>query len=84
MNLDVLLLYNAGLDKEIGNVLPLIALKLNDLAKLWILDNSTIAAKLFLEIFEDLAVAEFLLQSLDSGQTLAAITLLDAYMNVVL
>lgn len=83
MNLDVLLLHNSSQDKEIGNVLPLIALKLNDLAKLWVLDNSTIAAKLFFKIFEDLAVAEFLLQSLDSGQTLAAITLLDAYMNVV-
>lgn len=84
MNLDVFLFHNAGLDKEIGDVLPLITLKLNDLSKLWVLDNSTIAAKLFLKIFEDLTVAEFLLQTLYCGQTLAAITLLDAYMNVVL
>lgn len=54
------------------------------LSKFWVLDHCTIAAKLFLEIFKDLAVAELLLQSLDSSQTLATITLLDAYMNVVL
>ena len=84
MNLDVFLLHNAGLDKEIRDVLPLITLELNDLSKFWVLDHCTIAAKLFLEIFKDLAVAEVLLQSLDSSQTLATITLLDAYMNVVL
>ena len=44
----------------------------------------TIAAELFLEIFEDLAVAELLLQSLDGSQALATITLLDAHVNVVL
>jgi len=54
------------------------------LSKFWVLDHCTIAAKLFLEIFEDLAVAELLIQSLDSSQTLATITLLAAYMNVVL
>jgi hypothetical protein len=54
------------------------------LAKLWVLDNCTIAAELFLEILQDLAIAEFLLQPLNSRQTLATITLLDANMNVVL
>jgi len=84
MNLDVLLLHNAGLDEEIRDVLPLITLELNDLSKFWVLDHCTIAAELFLEIFEDLAVAELLLQSLDGSQALATITLLDAHVYVVL
>jgi hypothetical protein len=54
------------------------------LSKFWVLDHCTIAAELFLEIFEDLAVAELLLQSLDGSQALATITLLDAHVNVVL
>ena len=53
------------------------------LAKLWVLDNSTIAAKLLLKVLEYLIVAEFLLQSLDGGQTLPTVTLLYANVHIL-
>lgn len=39
---------------------------MNDLAELWVLDNSTIAAKLLLKVLENFVVAEFLAQPLHS------------------
>nr|GMC60256.1 hypothetical protein Iba_chr02bCG9090 [Ipomoea batatas] len=49
MDFDVFLLHNSSLDKESRYILPLITLKLNNLAQFRILNNSTVAAKFFLE-----------------------------------
>lgn len=83
MNLDLILLHNPSTGQELGNILALITLKLNDLAKLFVLNNVAVAAELFLEIFEDLLVAEFLPQPLHGGQAFLSIPLLDAYMNIL-
>lgn len=80
MYLDLLLLHKPSLDKKIGHILSLIALQLNNLAKLFVLHNIPIAAELLLEILEDLLVTVILLQSLDSSQALLSIPLL--YTNV--
>jgi len=84
MNFDVVLLHDASLNKEIGNILPLVTLKLNDLSKLRVLDNSTIAAELLLEVLQYLVVAELLLEALHSGQALASVPLLYADVDVLL
>ncbi|KAI3441661.1 uncharacterized protein J3R85_002264 [Psidium guajava] len=73
----------AGLDQELGNVLPLIALQLNDFSKLLVLDNIPITTELFLQILEDLLVAELFLQPLHGGQALLSIPLLDADVNIL-
>lgn len=83
MDLDLVLLHEAGLDQELGNVLPLIALQLNDFSKLLVLDNIPITTELFLQILEDLLVAELFLQPLHGGQALLSIPLLDADVNIL-
>ena len=54
------------------------------LAELGVLNNSAIAAKLFLKVFDYLAVAEFLLQPLDRGKAFPTIALLYTYVDIFL
>ena len=84
MDLDVVLLHKPSLDKERGDVLPLVALKLNNLSKFRVLNDSSVATKLFLEILKYLGVAVLFLQPLDSCQAFPTITLLHTDVDVLL
>lgn len=53
------------------------------LAEFWVLNNSTIAAKLLLEVFQNLVVAEFFLQSLNGSQTFPSISLLNTDVHIL-
>nr|ACU14064.1 unknown [Glycine max] len=82
MNLDLVLPSKASMNEKVRDVLSLIALELDNLAKLLVMHNIAIAAQLFLEVFEDLLVAELFLQPLHCGETLLPIPLLYADMNI--
>lgn len=84
MNLDLILPHKASLNKEMGDVLALVTLELDYLAKLLVLHNMPVAAELLLEVLEYLLVAELLLQPLNCGQALLSIPLLDADMDILL
>lgn len=84
MNLDLILLDEAGLNEELGDVLALIALELDYLAQLLVLHHIPIATEVLLQVLEDLVVAEIFLQPLNCSQTLLPIPLLDPYMHVLL
>jgi len=84
MNLDLVLPDKASLDQEVRDVLALVTLELNYLAKLLVLHHIPVAAELFLEVLEDLLVAELLLQALHCGQTLLPIPLLDPNVHILL
>ena len=62
----------------------LIALELDHLAHLTVANDGAIASKLLLDDFEDLLVVELARDTLNSGQSLASITLLNTDMNVFL
>ena len=66
------------------NVLSLVSLELNDLTHFGIVHDSTIAGKLLFDNLEDLLLVKFLRETLDGGQGLTSISLLDSYMNVIL
>ena len=83
MDFDLILLHNPSLNQELRHVLALIALKLNYLPQFFVLDDVTITTELLLHVFEDLLVAEILLQTLDCCQALLAIPLLHADMNIL-
>ena len=84
MNLDLVLPNKASMNEEVRNVLALITLELDNLAKLLVMHNIAIAAELFLEVFEDLGIAVLFLKALDSGQAFSTITLLNTYVHVFL
>ena len=84
MNLDLVLPDKTGLNEEMGYVLALVALELDNLAKLLVLHHSPVAAEVLLEVLEDLLVAELLLQPLHCCQTLLSIPLLNSYVHILL
>lgn len=61
--------------KELLDILALIALKLDHLAHLIVVDDGAIAGELLLDHLEDLLLVELLGQSLNSGQGLTTIAL---------
>jgi hypothetical protein len=65
VNLDEILLHNSCLDKKVRDILPLITLELDDLTQFRVLDNNTVATELLIQVFQNLVVIEFLLQSLN-------------------
>lgn len=82
MNFDLALVHKLFFDKEVHNIGALIALELDHLAKIFVLDNIPITTELFLEVFEDLRVAEVLVQSFNCGYAFLAIPLLNSEMNI--
>jgi len=72
------------INEKFLHVFALIALQLNHLAHLRVIDDGAIACKLLLDHLEDLLLVKFLGQALDRGQCLATIALLDTDMDVVL
>jgi len=71
-------------DEELLDILALIALELNYLTHLAIIDDSAIAGKLLLDDLKNFFLVKFLGESLDRGQRLSSISLLDTYVYVVL
>ena len=70
--------------QEIGNLLPLISLKLNDLPQFFVLNDRTITTEIFLKVFQNRVIIVVGAEALNGGQTLPAIALLDADMNILL
>ncbi|KAK8706035.1 hypothetical protein V6N13_049616 [Hibiscus sabdariffa] len=83
MNLDLVFLDDAGVDEELRDVLALVALELNDLAELFVLDDVAVAAEVLLQALEDLLVAQIMPQPLDRRQALLPVPLLDSDMNIL-
>lgn len=71
-------------NEEIQDLLALVALELDHLAGLFIIDLVAIASKFLPEEGENLAGVEFSRKTSDRGQRLATISLLDANMDMVL
>jgi len=69
--------------QKLLHILALIALQLDHLAHLRVVDNGAIAGELLLDHLEDLLLVELLRQALDGGQGFATIALLDTDVNVV-
>lgn len=84
VNLQLLLLDDANLQKKLANVLPLVALKLNDLSVLRVFNHSPITGEFLFESFHKFLFVIIVRNALHSGQRLPAVPLLDSYMNVVL
>lgn len=59
-------------------------LELNDLTEVLVLHDGTVAGELLLDDLQDLLLVEALGETLDGGEGLAAIALLDADVDVVL
>jgi len=70
--------------QEVLNLNPLVTLELNDLASLLILDEGTVASEFLLESLEKLLGVVFLGETLQGGQCLAAVSLLNTDMDVLL
>ena len=62
----------------------MISLQLDDFSHLTVGYNGTIAGELLLDHFEDLLLVKLLRKTLDCGQSLATISLLDTDMDVIL
>jgi hypothetical protein len=71
-------------DQEFLNILSLVTLELNDFSHLTVRHDGTIAGKLLFDHLEDLLLIEFLGETLDCGQSLTTIALLDTDMDVIL
>jgi len=84
VNLDVLLVDTQLLTNEVENLATLIALQLNNFAEILILYNGTIGSEILLESSQNTFRIIFLGKSLDSGQCLTTVTLLDSNMYIVL
>jgi hypothetical protein len=84
VDLDVLLPCHAGLDEERGDALAVVALELDDLAEVLVLDDDAAAAEVALEVAQDPGVVEAGADPLHRGQRLAAVALLHAQVHHVL
>ena len=80
VNLAVLLLHNAYLDEEGLDLLSLITGKLHDFAVLRVVDYRTVTTVFLLQILDDFLQIVFSADALNSGNGLAAGTLLNTDM----
>jgi len=69
-------------DKELLHGIALVALQLNHVAGLFIVDNCAVASELLLDDFEDLLQIEFGRNAFNGSQGLASIALLDTNMDI--
>lgn len=77
MNLNVFLLADSTLNEELGDLLTMIALELNNVqTAVLLLDNAAITGKVLLEDLEDLLGIDVLGESFNSCQGLASIPLM--------
>jgi len=80
IKLEAFLLVN----EEFLNILALIALELDHLSHLSVIDDGAIAGKLFLDDLENLLLIEFLRKTLNGGQGFTTIALLNTNVDIVL
>ena len=78
VNLELVVLGDADLLQEHAHIVPLVALQLDDLAVLGVLDHGAVAGEVLLEGAHELLLVELLADALHGRQRLAAIALLDA------
>jgi hypothetical protein len=83
VDLDGVLLNNAFGDEELGDVLPLVALELDDVAQFRVLDNGAVAAEILLEDLEHLFKVHLLRNARGGRERLSTIALLDADVHIV-
>jgi len=69
-------------DEEILYGIALITLELDDIASLFVGDYGSIASELLLDNLQNFLKVKLGWNAFDCGQSLATITLLDAYMDV--
>lgn len=84
VHLDVGLRRDAFLHNERRHLLSLIALKLDNLAQIFVVDNGTVACELLLKRLQELFLIILLGQSLECRERLSTVPLLDTDVNVVL
>lgn len=83
VDLDVLLLQAEGLDHKLHDLQTLVTLQLDDLSELVVLDDVSVACKLLFDDLEDLLRVILRWKTLNRGQSLSTISLLDTDVNVV-
>lgn len=83
MDLQLFFLHNANFHKKLTDVLPLVTLKLNNLTVLWMLNHSTITGKFLLKSFYKFFFVVIICNTLYSGQSLSAVSLLNSYMDII-
>lgn len=81
VNLELVVFCDADLLQKHAHIISLIALQLNDLAVLWMLDDGAVASKVLLERTHEFLLVEFFANALHGRQCLATITLLNTYVN---
>lgn len=80
MDLHVFLLADTALDEHLEGLLAMVALELDNVdTAVLVLDNAAVAGKVFFEDFEDLFGINIFRETLDGGQSFAAITLMKTY-----
>lgn len=83
MDLDGLLRQLQLGGQKLTDFKSLVTLHLNNFSQLVVLDDVTVTGKVLLQDFQDLLQVIFAWQTLDSGQGLSTVTLLDTDMDVV-
>ena len=81
VNLELVLLHQTAADEQLADVLPLIALKLQNLSILRVIHHGPVTGKLLLGHLDDLLEVVLVTQALHSGQGLPAVPLLDPDVN---
>jgi len=82
VNLDGVLGNRLG-NKELSNLLALVSLELDNVAKLGVFNYGTVAREFFLESLQKQLGIVLLGQSLECGDSLAAVALLDTDVDVL-
>lgn len=72
MHLEVILLDDALLKKDLGYLVAMVSLQLDNFAHLLILNNVAIASKFLLEHFQHLLGLQLFRQALDGSQSFAS------------
>jgi len=71
-------------DEEVKYLRPLITLELDDFAKLVVFNESAVACEFLFECFQELLKVIFFAQSLQGGERLLTVPLLDTDVDVIL
>jgi len=76
MDLDMFLFGNLLVNQKLANLVAMVALQLDDFAKLIVHNECSIACKVLLEGLQNSLLVKIPGESLDSGQSLPAVALL--------
>jgi len=85
VHLDLFFPSEADLFEKLADVLSLVSLQLDDLSVLWVLYHRTVTRKLLLGVLDNFLEVKLGGDSLDGGESLAAVTLLntDVYVAIL-